>query len=98
MVEFIKSDSPLAEGMEKTYTLIKETEKKKYLPSEIVSIAKEKGYSKFSISIHTKYWQSKDAKAPEKNYGVLVAKTWYWYENWLNDVLDYCCKNKEHFC
>ena len=53
VVEFIKSDSPLAEGIEKSYAVLKETEKRKYLPSEIVSLMKEKGYDRFSINKHT---------------------------------------------
>ena len=43
VVEFVKSDSPLAEGLEKAYAVIKETEKRKYLPSEIVKLMKSKG-------------------------------------------------------
>lgn len=95
VIEFIKSDSPLAEGLEKQYALIKETEKKKYLPSEIVRIVKETGYQDFTITKHTKLWQEKDAKNPEKHFGVQVAKTWYWYENWLQEVLEYCAKHNK---
>lgn len=36
VVEFVKGDSPEAEGIEKAYTYIKETEKPKYRPKEIV--------------------------------------------------------------
>ena len=43
VVEFITSDSPLAEGIEKTYAVLEETEKRKYLPNEIVYLMKEKG-------------------------------------------------------
>ena len=90
VVEFIKSDSPLAEGIEKTYAILKETEKKKYLPSEIVSLMKDKGYSKFSINKHTDLWKSRNAKDLKYGYGVQVSKTWYWYETWLQVVDEYC--------
>ena len=90
VVEFIKSDSPLADGLEKTYALLKETEKRKYLPSEIVSLMKSKGYDKFSINKHTELWKSRNAKELKFGYGVRIAKTWYWYETWLKKVEKYC--------
>ncbi len=33
--------------------MIKESEKQKYLPMQIVNKMKEEGYTKFSINIHT---------------------------------------------
>ena len=90
VVEFIKSDSPLAEGIEKTYAILKETEKRKYLPSEIVSLMKKKGYDKFSINKHTELWKSRNAKDPKYSFGVLISKTWYWYETWLKEVQKHC--------
>lgn len=36
---------------------------------------------------------AKDAKNKKYNYGVKVSKQWYWYENWLDVVRDYCQKN-----
>ena len=95
VVEFIKSDSPLAEGIEKTYAFLKETEKRKYLPSEIVALMKEKGYDKFSINKHTELWKSRNAKNPKFNYGVLISKTWYWYETWLKEVEKHCEENRD---
>lgn len=94
VVEFIKSDSTLAEGMEKTYAMIKETEKQKYLPSEIVFIIQGEGYAKFTINKHTKLWQSKDAKNPKYSYGVQISKTWYWYGTWLKEVKAFCKLNE----
>lgn len=90
VVEFIKSDSPLAEGIEKSYAFLKETEKRKYLPSEIVAIMKDKGYDKFSITKHTEIWKSRNAKDPKFNYGVQISKTWYWYESWLTEIEKFC--------
>lgn len=90
VVEFIRSDSPLAEGIEKTYAVLKETEKQKFLPSEIVTLMKEKGYDKFSINKHTEIWKSRNAKDPKHGYGVQISKTWYWYETWLKEVEKYC--------
>lgn len=90
VVEFVKSDSPLAEGIEKSYAILKETEKRKYLPSEIVSLIKCKGYDRFSITKHTELWKSRNAKDAKYGYGVQISKTWYWYESWLVEVEKYC--------
>ena len=95
VVEFIKSDSPIANQLNKSYAVLKETEKRKYLPSEIVNIMKERGYRKFSMTRHIELWKSRDAKNQKYSYGVLIAKTWYWYESWLKVVNDYCRDNEE---
>lgn len=97
VVEFIRSDSPLAQNMEKTYTMIKETEKSKYLPSDIVRIIKDMGYSNFTINKHTDLWKDKDAKNIKYGYGVQIAKTWYWYDTWLQEVIKYCENHKKEF-
>ena len=62
MIEFVKSDSPLAEAVNKDYVVIKETEKKKYLPTQVVNLMKSEGYAGFSVHYHTQLWQSLDAK------------------------------------
>ena len=95
VIEFIPADSPLAEGLEAQYALIKETEKVKYRPSDIVSKMNELGYDRFTISKHTKLWKSYDAKNPKHHYGVKVAEVWYWYEKWLKEVEKYCKRNIE---
>ena len=97
VIEFIPADSPAAIGLNHEYTLIKETEKDKYLPSDIVSLMKEEGFSWFTMGVHTKLWQSKDAKNPSKRYGVLIAgKQWYWYKNWVEIVRQYCNDNNKY--
>ncbi|HPJ13188.1 MAG TPA: DUF3644 domain-containing protein [Caldisericia bacterium] len=97
-IEFIKSDSPLADSVNKKYAVIKEMEKDKFLPKQVVEIMKNKGYVNFSIHFHTELWKSLDAKNPSKGYGVLVAnKTWYWHERWLDVVLDHCQKYKDNY-
>ena len=90
VVEFVPADSPYAKELVKSYAVIKETEKKKYLPSEIVKLMKEKGYKKFSMHKHTCLWQSKDAKNEKNKYGTIVCKKWYWYDSWLEEVESHC--------
>lgn len=95
VVEFIKGDSPEAEGIEKAYTYIKETEKPKYRPKEIVNLMKDEGFPKFTISKHTDLWKEKDAKNKKYAYGTEVSGTWYWYGTWLEIVRQYCQDNRD---
>ena len=98
VIEFIKSDSALAKGMNKEYAVIKETEKKKFLPKQIVDLMKAEGFSGFSIYYHTLLWQSLDAKNAAKGYGTMVAgKAWHWYERWVDVVREHCQENKEQY-
>lgn len=90
VIEFVKADSELGQELSKNYRVIRETEKPKYLPSEIVRIMRREGHSWFSMTQHTTLWHDKEAKIPAKGLGVQIAKTWYWYEPWLNQVREYC--------
>lgn len=95
VIEFLPANSPEAEKLNKEYVLIKEREKKKYLPSQVWKKMQEEGYNKFGQYQHTQLWKSMDAKNPNKGYGVQVANTWYWYENWVNEVEKHCKENEE---
>lgn len=85
-VEFIKPGSPEAEAVERV--LLKEVERPKYLPSEIVTKANAIGYRAFNMYDHTLLSRQLDARNPGKGYGVMVVKTWYWYENWFEKVIE----------
>lgn len=98
VIEFVKSDSPLAEAVNKEYAVIKETEKKKYLPKQVVDLIKAEGYPTFSVHHHTQLWKLLDAKNAAKGYGVMVAgKVWHWYENWVAEVRKHCNDNKDKY-
>jgi hypothetical protein len=97
VIEFIPADSPEAKGLNKEYVLIKEKERKKYLPKHVCQIMKDKGYKKFSIHHNTVLWQNNDGQNPAKNFGTLVEGKWYWYESWLKFVEEYCKKKKEFY-
>lgn len=91
VIEFVKSDSPLVEAVNKEYAVIKETEKKKFLPKQVVDLIKAEGYPGFSMHSHTELWKSLDARNPAKGYGTMVAgKVWHWYENWVDVVRKHC--------
>ena len=91
VIEFIKEDS--YEGRERERVLIRNVERRKFLPSEIVKKMNDEGYSTFNMYHHTCLWKEKDAKNEKKNYGVIVSKKWHWYENWVDEVRMYCQKN-----
>lgn len=98
IIEFVKSDSPLAKTVNKEYAVIKETEKKKYLPKQIVDLMNKEGFPRFSIHYHTQLWKSLDAKNPARGYGTVVAgQSWLWYERWLDAVHEHCQKHKEQY-
>jgi len=90
VLKFIKKTSETEEGIN---LIIKETEKKKYLPSDIVRIIKNEGYQAFNMTKHTEIWKKVDGKSEEKHFGVRIAKTWYWYDSWLNALREYLKSN-----
>ena len=91
----IDPESP--EAKEINRVLLKEVEKKKYLPSEIVQIMISEGYRGFNLSRHAEFWKAQNAKLPAKHFGVQIAKTWYWYESWLEEVRKHCLQNKDKY-
>jgi hypothetical protein len=93
VITFVKADSELAKSVNATYTVIRETERPKWLPSEIVAKVRAEGFPKFGMSHHTDLWKRCDAKNLAKGYGVQVAKAWYWYDSWLTYVRKYCTDN-----
>lgn len=97
VIEFVKADSTLAQDVNKSYTVIKETERPKHLPSGIVKLMKAEGYPRFTMHDHTVLWQTLDAKNPTKGLGVAVQKAWYWYDNWVEQVRKYCKDNAMKF-
>ena len=90
-IEFISPDNINTKDVERI--LVKAVEKKKFLPSEIVKMMNDEGYSTFTMYYHTQLWHEKDAKNKKYNFGVQVAKQWYWYANWVNVVREHCQKN-----
>jgi hypothetical protein len=94
VIEFVRSDSDLAKSVNAEYVALKEVEKPKLLPGQIVKLMQEDGFSKFNMHHHYELWQSQDAKNPSKGYGCQVAKTWYWYEPWVAIVKQHCLDYK----
>lgn len=85
-VEFIKPGSPEAGAVERV--LLKEVERPKYRPSEIVTKVKAAGHPAFNMHDHTLLARQLDARNPAKGYGITIAKTWYWYEHWTDKIIE----------
>jgi hypothetical protein len=95
-VELVPPGSDVAE---KFNMALKEVEKRKYLPAEIVATLRSEGWDRFTMDSHTKLWKRLDAKKPAKGYGaVAVGKQWCWYETWLNHVREECRQHPEQYC
>lgn len=94
-VSFVKPGSELAGEIERV--LVKETEKAKFLPGEIVKQLQKEGYPEFNIAQHTNLWKTNDAKNPSLGYGTQVSKQWYWYKKWLDFVRQHCQENSSTY-
>jgi len=55
------------------------------------------GYPRFTMHSHTQLWKKLDAKEPSKGLGVLVVKTWYWYEPWIGIVASHCSEHSADY-
>ncbi len=98
VIEFLRPDSDIAPAVNRDYVALKEVERPKYLPGQIVSMMQEEGYPRFSMHWHTELWRSLDAKDPAKGFGVEVAGgVWYWYARWVERVQRYCEKHASEF-
>jgi hypothetical protein len=93
VITFVKADSEIAKTANVTYAAIRETERPKWLPSQIVAKLKAEGFPKFGMSHHTDLWKDLDARNASKGYGVQVVQTWYWYDTWLTEVRRHCTEN-----
>lgn len=90
VIEFVDSSTPLGQTIQKEYWVKKEVERPKFLPSQVVEAVKAAGYTKFAIQHHTDLWKAEDAKVPALGWGVMVGKTWYWYQRWVDHVIERC--------
>ena len=55
------------------------------------------GYASFGMQHHTELRKANEAKGVSKGFGVLLAKTWYWYNTWVDEVRKHCKENMEAY-
>jgi hypothetical protein len=91
VVEFLDPSSEAAKAIDKEYWVKKEVDRPKFRPTDVVAAAHKAGFKKLNLySNHAAMWRAEDAKNPGKGYGVDVAGTWYWYQSWIDRVLELC--------
>lgn len=97
VIEFVRADSDFGKAINEKYkkVMLKEVERAKFLPSQVVALIKDEGYVRFNLHHHTQLWKRLDGKNPGKGFGVQIVKTWYWYEQWLGKIRQHCAENKE---
>lgn len=84
VVEFLR---PGTEKGDHVRLALKEVEKPKLKPGQIVDLMKAEGFPRFNTYHHAKLWKDADAKAPGKGFGTTLADgAWYWYPSWVDQV------------
>jgi len=95
LIEFVPA-GPTSDEMNRVY--VKETEKVKYRPGQIVAMMKAEGFPGFKMHEHTELWKNLDAKREPGKFGILVAETtWLWYPSWIEEVRRFCEANGTRF-
>lgn len=87
VIEFIDPKSELAKNISKEYWIKEETEKQKFTATLVIQKVKEVGFKNFGMYQHTLFWKKHDGKNPNKGFGTIVVKTWYWYQNWIDYII-----------
>lgn len=91
VIEFIDPTSEVAKAIDKQYWVRKEVERTKYRATDVVQAAHDAGFVTFNLhGDHLRMWHSQDAKNPAKGYGVEIQGSWYWYQSWVDRVLELC--------
>lgn len=95
VVEFIRSDS---ERGEKLRLLLKEIEKPKFKPGQILEMMHKEGFARFKMHHHTMLWQQERARDPGKGFGTTLADgAWYWYPTWVEKVREHLRANSSGY-
>ncbi|MRX50435.1 DUF3644 domain-containing protein [Paracoccus sp. S-4012] len=95
VIEFLR---PGTEKGDHVRLALKEVERPKLKPGQIVALIQNEGYPRFNVHHHTRLWQTADAKAPGKAFGITLADgAWYWYPAWVDQVRTHVQANAEQF-
>ncbi|MBI4216962.1 MAG: DUF3644 domain-containing protein [Chloroflexi bacterium] len=95
VIEFVDPNSDAAKEIDKQYWVLKDVERPKFLPNQIIKLMEDEGYGQFNYYHHAQLWKGMDAKNPGKGFGTPLGKTWYWYEPWVKMVRKHC-EEKAH--
>ncbi len=89
-VEFVRADSD--EAREVSRVLLKEVNKRRYTPTQVVEIMQTEGFPNFKLPHHTELWRGLAAKDPTKGFGCQgdYSGTWVWWDTWVARVRAHC--------
>ncbi len=92
VINFVKPDSEVSlEKNDTLYTMVKDVDRPKFLPSSVAAKVQEAGFINFRTQPeHVKMWKEEDAKNPSKGFGIEVEGKWYWYQSWIDRCLELC--------
>ena len=85
--EIVDRDSPEAEAIG---IVLRDRERPKHLPGQVVNRMHELGFRRFNMHHHTQLWKQLDGKNRGKGFGADIAGTWYWYDTWVAEVEKHC--------
>ncbi|MBP7795883.1 MAG: DUF3644 domain-containing protein [Elusimicrobiales bacterium] len=88
VIEFLSPTDSLAKGIDKQYWVKEDREKLKFSPSQVIEKIQSIGFKSFKMYQHTLFWKKHDGKNPDKGFGTRVVKTWYWYQNWIDFIIN----------
>ncbi len=95
-VVIVQPGSPEAEKANRV--ILKDVERPKFKPGQIVSQMKSEGFHKFNLHAHTLLWKKLNGKKTGKGYGILLSDgNWYWYERWLEAVRQHCQEHDQEY-
>jgi hypothetical protein len=96
-IEFVRPDS--AEGQEITRVLLKQVDRRRYAPGQIVALMRAAGFDRFTQHEHTLLVRARDARDPAKDFGKpgLWKGSWEWFDTWVDQVRAHCEANRDRY-
>lgn len=88
VIEFIDPKSAMAKNISKEYWIKEEIEKPKFSATQVIKKIQKAGFKNFGMYQHTLFWRKYDGKNPNKGFGTTVVKTWCWYQNWIDYIIN----------
>ncbi|MCK4355123.1 DUF3644 domain-containing protein [Candidatus Parcubacteria bacterium] len=88
VIEFIDPSSTIAKNVSKEYWVKEEREKPKFSATQVIQKVQKAGFKNFGMYQHTLFWKAHDGKNPHKGFGATVVKTWCWYQNWIDYIIN----------
>lgn len=96
-IEFVKGDSDGGRAVNEVF--LKLVDKRRYTSSEVVRTIQAEGFPRFTMHWHTQLCRTLSAKDPAKGFGRQgdYAKTWVWFDNWLERVRAHCQEHVDRY-